>query len=74
MANHCLTKIFAGVILVLVLTGCRKEYKCVCTRVSTNEVYAITETKFSKRSAKKWCDGNGAENSLAYGTITCVLQ
>ncbi|HOZ87551.1 MAG TPA: hypothetical protein PL029_07325 [Bacteroidia bacterium] len=61
-------------ILVLLLSACRKEYKCVCTRESTKEVYALTETKLSRRSAKKWCDGNGAENSLAYGTITCVLQ
>jgi len=74
MVNRYFQIILLSSALLVTGTSCGKKYKCECTRESTGEVYALEETKLTRRSAKKWCDGNGAQNSLAYGTITCVLK
>jgi major membrane immunogen (membrane-anchored lipoprotein) len=60
-----------GLCLMVLLSACKKNYKCVCTATNGTVEYAISETK--KKEAQSSCD---VYNKQWSGTLSgsCVLQ
>lgn len=49
------THLFTLTLLVVVLTGCKKNYTCACGNMNSTERTPVFEVKDTKKNAKQKC-------------------
>ncbi|HSH67709.1 MAG TPA: hypothetical protein VLB84_18355 [Bacteroidia bacterium] len=59
---------------VFIITGCKKEYSCVCTNPGGSEV--VFTVKQTKDKAKKKCDDYYNENiaNIPWNETVCAIK
>lgn len=63
-----------SLLLLMVLSSCKKEYSCICEAKSNGTVYSSSTfvSKQKKNDAAGWCDSNAA--SATTGTLTVKTE
>lgn len=65
--------LFLGIVIVLAITSCRKDWTCKCTDDNSNTTYhIIPDASFS--DADNTCNGFEYHNSFGYNNCSIVVQ
>ncbi|MBK9283777.1 MAG: hypothetical protein IPM51_05585 [Sphingobacteriaceae bacterium] len=64
----------SGILLLLFISSCKKEYTCTCTSVvNGNTATSVTKATMRKKDSKTWC--NSSTSFVSAGTsASCELS
>ena len=72
MNNLPMKKAFLGILFIVILSSCKKNYVCSCEYYTNDSFTSSGTTTFneSKRVAKKKCEDLSDEGYLVFGGMT----
>jgi hypothetical protein len=72
MKNLPMKKACLGILLIVILSACKKNYVCSCDYYTNGSMNTSATTTFneSKRVAKKKCEDLNDEGTIVFGGMT----